>query len=104
MFCSAAVVVTIAPEASVAANEDDTPERHSIQAEQKRQIEKAIAGLPEDMRAAVVLRDVQGCSYDEIARVLDTNVGTIKSRISRGREKLRGILSSQPELFNRHTV
>ena len=56
------------------------------------------------MRAAVVLRDVQGCSYDEIARVLDTNVGTIKSRISRGREKLRGILSSQPELFNRHTV
>lgn len=85
-------------------DEDDTPERHSIQAEQKRQIEKAIAGLPEDMRAAVVLRDVQGCSYDEIARVLDTNVGTIKSRISRGREKLRGILSSQPELFNRHTV
>ena len=85
-------------------DEDDTPERHSIQAEQKRQIEKAIAGLPEDMRAAVVLRDVQGCSYDEIARVLDTNVGTIKSRISRGREKLRGILSSPPELFNRHTV
>ena len=50
---------------------------------------RAIAGLPEDMRAAIVLRDVQGFSYDEIAKILEANVGTIKSRISRGREKLR---------------
>ena len=56
------------------------------------------------MRAAIVLRDIQGCSYDEIARALDANVGTIKSRISRGREKLRAVLSEQPELFGRRPV
>ena len=85
-------------------DENDTPERHSLQSEQRRMLEKAIAGLPEDMRAAIVLRDIQGCSYDEIAQVLETNVGTIKSRISRGRERLRAVLSQQPELFGRHMV
>ena len=85
-------------------DEYDTPEHHSLQAEQRRLLEKAIAALPEDMRAAIVLRDIQGSSYDEIAEALDTNVGTIKSRISRGRERLRNVLSQQPELFGRHTV
>ena len=85
-------------------DEYDTPEHHSLQAEQRRLLEKAIAALPEDMRAAIVLRDIQGCSYDEIAEALDTNVGTIKSRISRGRERLRGVLSQQPELFGRRMV
>ena len=85
-------------------DEDDTPERHSIAAEQRRTMEKAIASLPEDMRSAIVLRDVQGFSYDEIATILNANVGTIKSRISRGREKLREILMRQPELFGRYPV
>ena len=85
-------------------DEDDTPERHSIRNEQRRVIEKAIVSLPEDMRAAIVLRDLQGCSYEQIAEILGANVGTIKSRISRGREKLRGVLMSQPELFSRRTV
>ncbi|MBO4297377.1 MAG: sigma-70 family RNA polymerase sigma factor [Clostridia bacterium] len=85
-------------------DEYDTPEHYSLQAEQRRLLERAIAGLPEDMRAAIVLRDIQGCSYDEIAEALETNVGTIKSRISRGRERLRSVLSQQPELFGRRTV
>ena len=85
-------------------DETDTPEHHSLRAEQRRTIERAIAGLPEDMRAAIVLRDIQGCSYDEIATVLSTNVGTIKSRISRGRERLREVLSANGELFNRQPV
>ena len=63
-----------------------------------------IAELPEDMRAAVVLRDIEGLSYEEIARVLDINVGTIKSRISRGREKLREKFQSKAELFDRPDV
>ena len=63
-----------------------------------------IAELPEDMRAAVVLRDIEGMSYEEIARVLDINVGTIKSRISRGREKLREKFQSKAELFDRPDV
>lgn len=85
-------------------DEEDTPEKHSIASEQRRMLEKAIASLPEDMRAAIVLRDVQGFSYDEIAKILEANVGTIKSRISRGREKLREILLRQPELFGRYPI
>ena len=56
------------------------------------------------MRSAIVLRDIEGCSYEEIAQALDANVGTIKSRISRGRERLRAVLSRQPELFGRRPV
>lgn len=85
-------------------DEEDTPEHHSIAKEQRRMLERAIADLPEDMRAAIVLRDVQGFSYDEIAKMLEVNVGTIKSRISRGREKLREVLVRQPELFGRYPV
>ncbi|NLG25224.1 MAG: sigma-70 family RNA polymerase sigma factor [Clostridiales bacterium] len=85
-------------------DEDDTPEHHALRAEQRRVLEREIAALPEDMRAAIVLRDVQGFSYEEIARILSANVGTIKSRISRGREKLRDGLTRQPELFGRRPV
>ena len=48
----------------------DTPEHHAMRSEQRRALERAIQELPEDMRSAVVLRDIQGCSYDEIADVL----------------------------------
>ena len=85
-------------------DETDTPEQHSLQSEQRRLLERAIAELPEDMRSAIVLRDIEGCSYEEIAQALDANVGTIKSRISRGREILRAVLSRQPELFGRRSV
>ena len=85
-------------------DEEDTPERYAIASEQRRALDQAIASLPEDMRSAIVLRDVQGFSYEEIAGILSANVGTIKSRISRGREKLREILLKQPELFGRYPV
>lgn len=77
----------------------DVPERHAVVSEQRRVLDKAIAGLPEDMRAAVVLRDIEGYSYDEIAVMLDANIGTVKSRISRGRERLRQIIRENAELF-----
>ena len=86
------------------ADEDNTPEHFSLAEERKRVLERAIGSLPEDMRSAVVLRDVQGMSYEQIADVLDTNVGTIKSRISRGRERLRQVLVKQPELFGNESV
>ena len=82
----------------------DTPEHHAMRTEQRRALERAIHELPEDMRSAVVLRDIQGCSYDEIADILGANVGTIKSRISRARARLREILSAQMELFDRTSV
>ena len=83
---------------------DNAPERSAIQSETRAQLAGAIRELPEDMRSAIVLRDVQGYSYDEIAQMLDVNVGTIKSRISRGREKLREKLSKKAELFDTRGV
>ena len=80
-------------------DEEDVPEKHAVASEQRRMLDKAIADLPEDMRSAIVLRDIQGFAYDEIAGMLDANIGTVKSRISRGRERLRQILKDHMELF-----
>ena len=80
------------------------PEQQALRSETRRRLENMIRELPEDMRAAVVLRDIQGLSYEDIARALDANVGTIKSRISRGREKLREKIQAHSELFDRYGV
>ena len=76
----------------------------AMNSETRRQLNAAIARLPEDMRSAIVLRDIQGMTYEEIAAALDINVGTIKSRISRGRMKLREELRTIPELFGESRV
>jgi RNA polymerase sigma-70 factor (ECF subfamily) len=52
-------------------------------------VQKAISTLPEKYRAPLVLRDVEGKSYDEIAQILSTSEGTVKSRINRARNFLR---------------
>ncbi|BBH16712.1 RNA polymerase sigma factor SigE [Nocardioides baekrokdamisoli] len=56
-------------------------------------IEQALQALPPDFRAAVVLCDVEGMSYEEIADILDTKLGTVRSRIHRGRTMLREALA-----------
>lgn len=86
------------------ADEREGPEQRAVRSELRSGLEALILELPEDMRAAVVLRDIQGLSYEDIARALDANVGTIKSRISRGREKLREKIQARPELFDRSGV
>jgi len=55
-------------------------------------IDKALASLPEELRIAVTLRDVQGLDYREIAKVLDVPIGTVESRIFRGRQRLKPLL------------
>ena len=69
------------------------PDEHAENAALREQLSDALNTLPAEMRSAVVLRDVHGCSYEEIAGILQINEGTVKSRISRGREKLREILA-----------
>ena len=86
------------------ADGQESPEQHALRSEARAALEKNIQELPEDMRAAVVLRDIYGYAYDEIAAQLNANVGTIKSRISRARERLRGKISAQSELFDRLDV
>ena len=56
-------------------------------------VEAALATLPPDFRAAVVLCDVEGLSYDEIGVILDAKIGTVRSRIHRGRKMLREALA-----------
>ena len=56
-------------------------------------IDRALAALPEELRVAVVLRDVQGLEYREIADMLGIPIGTVESRIFRGRQRLRPVLA-----------
>jgi len=56
-------------------------------------INGALAALPEDFRTAVYLADVEGFSYKEIAEIMETPVGTVMSRVHRGRKSLRGLLT-----------
>ena len=59
-----------------------------ISAECERQVKRAIRGLPEHFRVAIILREFQGLSYEEIANNTNASIGTVKSRISRARMKL----------------
>lgn len=86
------------------ADEGDGPENHTIRVIKQQYLHRFMEELPEDMRSAVVLRDVEGYAYEDIANMLNVNVGTVKSRISRAREKLREKILSYPELFDRSNV
>ncbi|HJZ81082.1 MAG TPA: sigma-70 family RNA polymerase sigma factor [Pyrinomonadaceae bacterium] len=65
-----------------------------VDTERRRVVKRAISTLPEKYRAPLVLRDVEGKSYDEIAEILRTSEGTVKSRINRARNFLREKMSS----------
>ena len=60
--------------------------------ERVNEILAAINKLPEEYRMVVILRDMQGLSYEEIAKALELNIGTIKSRLSRARTKLKSLV------------
>ena len=69
-----------------------SPESYTLSIERKEDIQKAINLLPDVQKAAIILRDVYGFSYEEVSDYLDISVGTVKSRINRGRQKLRELL------------
>ena len=73
-------------------------------AERKRVLRQAIQRLEEKDRTLIILRDVRGMAYDEIARVLRLPQVTVKSRLNRAREKLKRILSEDAELFGKSNV
>jgi RNA polymerase sigma-70 factor (ECF subfamily) len=83
----------------------EDPQDRSERLELARALATALARLQEDQRAVVILSDVQGYSYDEIAAITGISLGTVKSRLSRGRGRLRDILREVPggaELFARY--
>lgn len=71
---------------------EPSPERKYESKEISEAIQSALQKLPKKLRPAIVLREIDGFSYEEIAEILHTSVGTVKSRISRAREELRRIL------------
>jgi RNA polymerase sigma-70 factor (ECF subfamily) len=86
-------------EPSFFVDQAEGPEDHALRQELGRLIQRAILTLPPDQRTTLVLSDVQGLSYDEIAEVTQTNLGTVKSRLSRARARLRDYLLTQQELL-----
>jgi RNA polymerase sigma-70 factor, ECF subfamily len=74
---------------------EPSPEQHYQSKQIGRAIQAALDRLPGDSRAVIVLREIEGLSYEEMAEVLHTSVGTIKSRLSRTREELRRLLTKK---------
>ncbi len=73
------------------------PEEHAARAELHRLLQHGISQLPDDQRIVLVLADVQGLSYEEIASATQTNLGTVKSRLNRARLRLRDWLLERQE-------
>nr|WP_246208720.1 sigma-70 family RNA polymerase sigma factor [Anaerotalea alkaliphila] len=79
------------------ASKGDTPEEALVRKETILEVHRAIEALSPDHRMVIVLRDLQGLGYKEIADILECSEGTVKSRISRARESLKRILLENRE-------
>ena len=71
-----------------------SPFDHAAQAQLRVRVEAALRELPEAYRTVVVLREIEGFAYEEIAEILNCNLGTVKSRLTRGRVALRQLLTA----------
>lgn len=67
----------------------ESPEAAVLRLEREARLRRALKNIAPAFREAIVLRDIEGLSYDDIAAALNANIGTVKSRIARGREELR---------------
>ncbi|MCK6372257.1 MAG: RNA polymerase sigma factor RpoE, partial [Gammaproteobacteria bacterium] len=79
----------------------NTPERLLMTRQIGETVEDAMAALPEELRTAIMLRELEGLSYEEIAGIMDCPIGTVRSRIFRAREaiaeRLRPLLDTAPD-------
>jgi len=78
------------------------PENVALRVELQEFLQMALERLPLEQRLAVILSDIQGLSYEEIASATNTTLGTVKSRIARGRAQLRDYLQQHAELLPRN--
>ena len=74
-----------------------TPESRTLAHDAARQVSRGLAKVKPKFREAVVLRDLEGLTYEEIAQVLGVRIGTVRSRIARGRDQLRVVLERAQE-------
>jgi RNA polymerase sigma-70 factor (ECF subfamily) len=87
------------PDAELPPSQTESPEAFTQRRELNRALQAGIAQLPPDHRLVLVLSDVQGMSYDEIVQITGANLGTVKSRLSRARARLREVLMEHKELL-----
>lgn len=81
-----------------------SPETLFEQKEIKKTVKKAIDNLSHEHRIVIILRELNGLNYEEIAKILKCPVGTVKSRINRAKQELKEILKNKEELFNEEYV
>lgn len=88
------------------ADTGDGPEAALMKSELQKTIAGALAEIPDDQREVVILSDIQGLSYQEIADMTGINIGTVKSRLNRARSRLRELLMAAELLprVRRHTL
>ena len=84
-------------EHTLASDAQDGPEAEVMESENRRMVWEGFEHLSPEIRMAVILRDIQGKSYDEIAEIMSLPLGTVKSRVNRGRLKLARVLKEYKE-------
>jgi RNA polymerase sigma-70 factor (ECF subfamily) len=80
-------------------DDDPSPDDNVLTVELRGKLQMALMQLPDDQRTAIVLCDVEGLDYNEIATAMKTSLGTVKSRIARARLKMRELMQREPELL-----
>ncbi len=80
-------------------NNAESPEDYVLRRELGQFLNEGLTHLPEDQRLAVVLCDIQGLSYEEVSQATGSSLGTVKSRLNRGRARLRDVLLQRRELL-----
>ena len=76
---------------------DNDPDEEKKLHNKENKIQKALSKLPDDFKTIIILRDIQELSYDDISRIVNVPLGTVKSRINRGRVKLQELLYKKGE-------
>ena len=100
-----AEIVEIEPIWTSGGQGEESPDAHALRRELSIYLERALTALPDDQRMVVLLVDVQGLDYHEVAEAMGIALGTVKSRLSRARAKIRQALADDTparELFERY--
>ena len=81
----------------IISSSDSDPSKDHLSQNLEKNIQNALSELPDDFKTIIILRDIQELSYDDISKIVELPLGTVKSRINRGRLKLQQLLKRKGE-------